>query len=68
MNKRKFIISTGAFLMLVMLFTGYAAAGAVNDGRETPRITEEYRVKALMPKSAARRATALTQEGIIAPG
>lgn len=51
MNKRKFIISTGAFLMLVMLATGYAAADAVYHAQEPPRITEEYRIKVLMPKT-----------------
>ena len=44
MNKRKFIISTGAFLMLVMLATGYAAADAVYHA-------QEYRIKVLMPKT-----------------
>lgn len=33
--------------MLVMLITGYAAADAVNNGQEAPRITEEYRAKVL---------------------
>ncbi|MGE4549368.1 MAG: hypothetical protein AB7C89_07475 [Intestinibacillus sp.] len=55
MNKRKFIISTGAFLMLVMLIVGYAAADAVNSGREAPRVTEEYRAKALTSNTAPVR-------------
>ena len=61
MNKRKFIISTGAFLMLVMLITGYAAADAVNNGREVPRITEEYRAKVLTSDAVSVRAEQQTK-------
>lgn len=42
MNKRNFIISTGAVLMLVLLATCYAAASAYG-AAETPRVTEDYR-------------------------
>lgn len=49
MNKRKFIISTGAFLMLVMLITGYLASDAVMRGEKAPYITEEYKNKVLTP-------------------
>lgn len=46
MNKRNFIISTGAVLALALLATCYAAVTAIRAGNE-PRVTEEYRQEAL---------------------
>ena len=46
MNKRNFIISTGAVLALAMLATCYAAVAAIRT-EAAPRVTEEYRQAAL---------------------
>jgi len=46
LNKRNFIISTGAVLALAMLATCYAAVAAIRT-EAAPRVTEEYRQAAL---------------------
>lgn len=46
LNKRNFIISTGAVLALALLATCYAAFTAIRSETE-PNITEEYRQEAL---------------------
>ncbi len=46
MNKRNFIISTGAALALALLATCYAAVNTIRSDR-VPQVTEEYRQEAL---------------------
>ena len=46
MNKRNFIITTGAVLALVMLVTFYIAFTAIRSD-EGPSVTEEYRQSTL---------------------
>ncbi len=46
MNRRNFIITTGAVLALIMLATCYAAVTAIRED-EVPSITEEYRQSTL---------------------
>ena len=46
MNKRNFIISTGAALALVLLATCYGAVTAIRADRQ-PNVTEEYRQETL---------------------
>lgn len=46
MNKRNFIITTGAILALVMLATFYMAFTAIRS-EDVPKVTEEYRQSTL---------------------
>jgi hypothetical protein len=50
-NKRSFIISTGAVMMLCMLATGYAAIAAEYGSAEDPLITQSYIDEVLTPKT-----------------
>jgi hypothetical protein len=50
-NKRSFIISTGAVMMLCMLATGYAAIAAEYGSAEDPLITQSYIEEVLTPKT-----------------
>ena len=50
MNKRNFIITTGAVLALAMLATCYAAFTAIR-ADQSPQVTEEYRQSPLPRQS-----------------
>lgn len=54
MNKRRFIISTGAILMVAMLATGYAAVATEYGSADDPLITQSYLEKVLTPSLTAK--------------
>ena len=62
MNKRRFIISTGAVLMVAMLATGYAAVAAEYGSADDPLITQSYLEKVLMPSLTAKAEAAAKSE------
>lgn len=51
MNRRKFIISTGAFLLVFMLLTGYVAVAAEYGSKDDPLVTLSYVTDVLAPET-----------------
>lgn len=51
MNPRKFIISTGAFLLVFMLLTGYVAVAAEYGSKDDPLVTLSYVTDVLAPNT-----------------
>lgn len=62
MNKRRFIITVGAVLMVCMLLTGYAAVAAEYGSAEDPLITKSYLDQVLTPSLTAQAQSAAREE------